>query len=251
MEYITSRKNAHIAHIRKLISSRAYRRETGQMVCEGPKMLEEALRWGAEITQIVQTQKASVPANLPPGVQRLQVLDDLLAWLSDTKTPQNSLFLCRIPESPPLPCETPRFLVLDGVQDPGNVGTIWRTADAFGAAGLILLGACADPWSPKTLRATMGAAFRLPVWEMEAQSLVAQLKEREIPLYGAALMEDTLDIQALSLHKAAVVIGSEGRGISDEVLARCEKTIKIPMAERCESLNAAVAASVVLWEMAR
>ena len=250
MEQITSRKNPQIAHIRKLLSSRSYRRETGQMVCEGPKMLAEALHWGAEITQIVQTENAQLP-QLPPSIQPIKVPKDLLQWLSDTKTPQESLFLCQIPQKTQIPPDSSRFLVLDGVQDPGNLGTIWRTADAFGADGLILLNACADPWSPKTLRATMGAAFRLPVWELEAKALADMLTEREIPFYGTALRADTKDVREISLQKAVVVIGSEGRGMSPEVLELCEKTIKIPMEPRCESLNAAVAASVILWEMTR
>ena len=250
MEHITSRKNPHLAHIRKLLSSRAYRRECGQMVCEGPKMLGEALCWGAEITQIVQRENAQLPP-IPPGIQRIEVPKDLLEWLSDTKTPQDNLFLCRIPQAAQILPSGSRLLVLDSVQDPGNLGTIWRTADAFGADGLILLQACADPWSPKTLRATMGAAFRLPLWEMEAEALATLLKQREIPLYATALQADTKDVREVSLQKAAVVIGSEGRGVSPEVLALCEKTIKIPMEPRCESLNAAVAASVVLWEMTR
>ena len=144
-----------------------------------------------------------------------------------------------------------RWLVLDGVQDPGNVGTIWRTADAFGADGLILCSGCADPWSPKTVRATMGAVFRLSVYEGTLKDAAERLAAESIPLYTAALRDDTADIRDVSLSTAAVVIGSEGRGVSDEALRLCQKTIKIPMRARCESLNAAVAAAVALWEMAR
>ena len=144
-----------------------------------------------------------------------------------------------------------RFLVLDGVQDPGNVGTIWRTADAFGADGLILLPGCADPFSPKTVRATMGACFRLPVWETDLAGLPQVLEGAGLPLYATALREDTDDVRRAGLSRCAVVIGSEGRGVSQAVLDACAGTLKIPMRQRCESLNAAVAASVVLWEMAR
>ena len=144
-----------------------------------------------------------------------------------------------------------RYLLLDGVQDPGNVGTIWRTADAFGADGLILCGGCADPWGPKTVRATMGAVFRLPVYECSLEEAAERLAQAGVPLYAAALREDTADVRDVSLDRAAVVIGSEGRGVSQEALERCWKTVKIPMRDRCESLNAAVAASVALWEMAR
>ena len=141
--------------------------------------------------------------------------------------------------------------MLDGVQDPGNVGTIWRTADAFGANGLILCNGCADPWSPKTVRATMGAVFRLPVYEGTLDETADKLAAASIPLYAAALREDTVDVRDVRLDSAAVIIGSEGRGVSERALSLCQSTIKIPMRARCESLNAAVAASVVLWEMAR
>ena len=144
-----------------------------------------------------------------------------------------------------------RWLVLDGVQDPGNVGTVWRTADAFGADGLILCNNCADPWSPKTVRATMGAVFRLPVYEGTLKDAARRLAAEAVPLYAAALGEDTVDIRDVPLGTAAVIIGSEGRGVSDEALLLCQKTIKIPMRARCESLNAAAAASVALWEIAR
>ena len=141
--------------------------------------------------------------------------------------------------------------VLDGVQDPGHVGTIWRSADAFGADGLLLCPPCADPWSPKTVRATMGAVFRLPVWEASLDELALRLDRKGIPLYATALREDTVDLRRADLRRAAVIVGSEGRGVSQRALELCRQTLKIPMRARCESLNAGVAASVALWEMAR
>lgn len=250
MERITSRANPLCAHIRKLNTSRGYRREQREFVCEGPKLLEEALRWGAEVTTVVAGEGRDYAA--PSGVRQVAVPADLLKSLSDTETPQGVLFLCRMPElAPPDKLSGERYLVLDGVQDPGNVGTVWRTADAFGADGLILLKGCADPYGPKTVRATMGACFRLPVFEAELAALADKLGSGGIPLYATALREDTEDLREQELRRCAVVIGSEGRGVSEETLARCQKTLKIPMRDRCESLNAAVAASVVLWEMAR
>lgn len=250
MEKITSRQNPLMVHIRKLQSSKSYRREQGEFVCEGPKLLKEALAWGAVLTAAVWEEGREFPNQ--EGVRTAVVPTPLFRSLSDTETPQGVLFLCRLPRlSTPEALVGGRYLVLDGVQDPGNVGTIWRTADAFGVDGLFLLPGCADPFSPKTVRATMGACFRLPVWESDRENLAASLRGAEIPLWAAALREDTEDIRRVDLRRAAVVIGSEGRGISEETLALCENTLKIPMRERCESLNAAVAASVVAWEMAR
>ena len=159
-----------------------------------------------------------------------------------------------MPPAPAHPAENPARDPVSGAgrgQDPGNVGTIWRTADAFGADGLILLPGCADPFSPKTVRATMGACFRLPAWETTLEELVPALEALGLPLYATALREDTDDVRRTDLSRCAVVIGSEGRGVSQTVLDHCAGTLKIPMRQRCESLNAAVAASVVLWEMAR
>lgn len=159
------------------------------------------------------------------------------------------VFTCTLPDTAlPDRLEKGRYLVLDGVQDPGNLGTVWRTADAFGAAGLLLTGNCADPFGPKAVRASMGACFRLPVWKGERGAVAGLLKVSGIPLYATALRKDTEDVRQVDMTKAAVVIGSEGRGISEEMLDLCEKSLKIPMEEKCESLNAAVAAAVVLWE---
>ena len=251
MERITSRKNELAARIRRLNGSRSARRAAGEFVCDGPKLLAEALKWGAAVTTVVAEEGTSLP-ELPSAVRRVEVPADLLRSLSTTETPQGVLFLCRTPDlALPERLTGGRYMVLDGVQDPGNLGTVWRTADAFGADGLVLVHSCADPWSPKTVRATMGACFRLPVWEADLHTLQARLDEGGVPLYATALREDTEDLRAQDLRRCAVVIGSEGRGVSEETLALCGKTLKIPMRTRCESLNAAVAAAVVLWEMAR
>ena len=210
--------------MRKLAADRRYRRAAGELLCEGPKLLEEALRWGAPLRTVV----CADPARLPQG----------------------PLFLCAQPDpAPPERLDGRRYLVLDGLQDPGNVGTLWRTADAFGADGLWLLPGCADPWGPKTLRATMGACFRLPVWEGALPALRALLDAAGLPLYATALREDTVDVRAVDLGRSAVVIGSEGRGVSQAVLDASARTLKIPMTPRCESLNAASAGTVVLWQM--
>lgn len=250
MERITSRQNPLISQIRKLCTSRSYRREQGLFVAEGPKLLSEALRWGAEITCLVGIEGENFPC--PPDTRRLEVPASLLAYLSDTTTPQGVVFLCRMPPlDPPDILERGRYLVLDGVQDPGNVGTIWRTADALGAQGVFLLPGCADPFSPKTVRASMGACFRLPVWETGLEGLTARLEEEDIPLYATALADDTADVREIDWGVSAAVIGSEGRGVSPAVVSACRRTVGIPMRARCESLNAAVAAAIVLWEGAR
>ena len=252
MEHITSRHNPLVARLRKLGASRSFRRSEGAFLCEGPKLVGEAIRWGVPLEILVTAEGARMPFAVPGGVRQVTVPADLLAAVSTVESPQGVLAVCRQPDlTPPERLDGGRYLVLDWVQDPGNLGTIWRTADAFGAAGLLLANGCADPFSPKTVRATMGAAFRLPVWELELDAAAERLAAAGIPLYATALREDTVDVREVDLSAAAVVIGSEGRGVSPRALALCRQTVKIPMLGRCESLNAAVAAAVVLWEMGR
>lgn len=249
-EKITSRTNPLVTRVRKLNAKRAFRRAEGVFCGEGPKLLTEALRWG-QLETVVHAEGTPLP-DLPGDVRRVTVPESLLELMADTESPQGVVFLCRArPLTLPHRLDGSRYLVLDGVQDPGNVGTIWRTADALGADGLILCESCADPWSPKTVRATMGAVFRLPVWEASLEETSEALDGAGIPLYATALRDDTGDIRAADLKRAAVMIGSEGRGVSARALELCGGTLRIPMRPRCESLNAAAAACVVLWEMAR
>lgn len=251
-ERITSRRNPLLTQVKKLAARRSFRREQGLFLGDGIKLLEEALRWQAPLEAVVLTAGIRPPEELPPSVRVAEVPEDVMASISPMESPQGALFLCRMPPSSPPECLTGnRWLVLDGLQDPGNVGTIWRTADALGADGLLLVNSCADPWSPKTVRASMGACFRLPVYETAPPALAALLERSRLPLCAAALRGDTEDLRRVDLSRCAAVIGSEGKGVSQEVLALSHHTLKIPMRERCESLNAASAAAILLWEMAR
>ncbi len=250
-EIITSKANPLLTRVRKLNSRRSFRREEGAFAAEGPKLLGEALRWGGELEAVIAASGVDLP-ELPARTRVAEVSDSLLGSIADTESPQGVVFICKGKDlAIPGRLEGRRYLLLDGVQDPGNVGTVWRAADAFGADGLILCGGCADPWNPKTVRATMGAVFRLPVYEGGSEAAAEKLRRSGVPLYATALREDTVDVRSVPLERAAVIIGNEGRGVSRQALGLCEKTIRIPMRARCESLNAAVAAAVVLWEMAR
>ena len=252
METITSRQNPLCVQVRKLAAEGKYRRRTGRFLCDSPKLVQEALRWTPEAVETVLcTSQALLPA-LPGHVRAVLVPEEVMASLAPSKTPQGVLAVCALEDRPlPRTLEGSRYVVLDGVQDPGNVGTVLRTADAFWCDGVFLVGGCADLWSPKTLRASMGAAFRCPVWSCTAQELSDLLRRSGIPLWGAALREDTADVKAVDWSRAALAIGSEGQGLSRELLEMCDGTVRIPMREHCESLNAAAAAAVLIWEMAR
>ena len=260
MEVITSRKNPICTHFRKLASSKAYREEHREMLCDSPKLLEEASLWGQQIYTVLYTEGVKLPVYDDCGTREILVTESVMESVSPMKTPQGVVFSCgtsahRLPEEvkrePEKYLKPGHWLVLDGVQDPGNVGTILRTADAFDCWPVFLLPGCADANNPKTVRAAMGVHFRSVFYQCTLEELTSLLERVGVPMYAAALGENTADVRELDLSNAAVVIGSEGRGVSSQVLEACSGTLKIPMSRRCESLNAAAAAAVILWEMAR
>lgn len=246
MEYITSSQNPLIRHIKKLQAFRAYREEQREFVADGFKLLEEALKWYPHLKTVVSVQGAALP-KLPDSVRRVEVPQSLMNSLSSMKTPQGVVFTCALPENT-IPRISPKMLLLDRIQDPGNLGTILRTADAFDIP-VILTNGCADPFSEKTVRASMGAVFRTMPQSLPMECILSVCAEQNIPVAATALTENATDLRQLDLKDYLVVIGSEGQGICSELLNRSEKQIIIPMQPRCESLNAAVAATIVMWQM--
>ena len=247
-EVVTSRQNPLCARFRKLAASRTFREETGEFLCDSPKLLAEAAKWGAALCAVAYTKRELLPEGLPVDVRLVQVSESVMESVSPAKTPQGVVFSCKLPPPPDVERLGPgRYLLLEGVQDPGNVGTVLRTANAFGWEVFLLEG-CADLYSPKTVRAAMGVHFRSKTVCTSLERAAALVKSSGLPLYAAALGEDTADIRQADLSNCAVIIGSEGRGVSSRALALCGATVKIPMESCCESLNAAVAAGIVLWE---
>ena len=249
MEGLTSRKNEHIRHFRRLGRERAYRRETGLFLCDGEKLLWEAMHNGARIGEILYRRNGASPAP-PPGVRVFTAEEEVFDYASPLENSPGPLFTV-FREDREIPGELRRVLVLENVQDPGNVGTVFRTAAALGIDLVILAGACADPWQPKTVRAAMGALFRQTFRETDLSGLFEMLTRWDLPLYGAALAEDSRDVRSFDLSRAAVAVGNEGRGLTEDLLRRCKGKLIIPMTPGSESLNAAAAASVLMWEMIR
>ena len=247
MEEYLGRHGAAATHIRKLFSSAGYRRENREYVCEGTKLLEDAARSGVEILRVVHTDEAPIP---PVDRGKTYLCDGaLMESLSSQKSPQGVIFTCRMGrQEQEIP--TGFWLILDGVQDPGNVGTVLRSAEAFGAGCVILTPGCADPYLYKTVRASMGSVFRQRFAVMSREAILTLKRERNIPLYCADMGGES-PVTALRGADCAVVVGSEGRGPSQTLLDAADGIISIPMAGQCESLNAAVAASVILWEHMR
>lgn len=245
-ERITSAQNPLIRHIRKLQTSRAYREDCGEFVCDGRKLLGEALRWYPRLRTVLHTPSFDCP-DLPAGTRVVEVSEGLMEGLSSMKTPQGVVFTCAQPELG-TPVLRPGMLVLDRIQDPGNLGSILRTADAFDVPVLLTNG-CADPFSEKTVRASMGAVFRTMPERMELPELLERCRNEDLPLAVAALSSTAADLRQTDLRDWLVVIGSEGQGVCPALLEASRRQIIIPMQPRCESLNAGVAAAIVMWQM--
>lgn len=248
MEYITSRKNQYIRHLRSLAGERSYRRQQGEYLCDGMKLLQEAVTAGVEITSVLCRE--NLPAETLPDVPVYVAPEELFRYVSPMEESPGPLFTVRM-HSADFVSAPERVIVLENLQDPGNVGTVLRTAAAMGADAVVLTGACADIYNPKAVRATMGAVFRQRVIQTDIPGLRNLADQWGLPLYGAALSDTAADIRSVSLQRAAVAVGNEGKGLSPGLLAVCDGCIIIPMAPGSESLNAAVAASVILWEMRR
>lgn len=246
MEQIRSNQNPLMRHIRKLQTSSEYRREQREFVADGFKLLSEALRWYPRLKTVVVQEGCDLPP-LPQGVRTVQVPESLMQSLSSMRSPQGVLFTCEMPTETELDL-CGGTLLLDRIQDPGNLGTILRTADAFGVR-VVLTDDCADVYSEKTIRASMGAVLRTTVARASRERILSACRAQNIPIAATALSENARDIREVNLQDSLVVIGSEGQGICQTLLDAADRTIIIPMRPQCESLNAAVAAAVVMWQM--
>ena len=239
---IESRANERVKEARRLLL-RKERKESGQHLIEGDKLVREAVASGARIVScFIEEGFTFTP---PEGAVIHAVTRAVLESLCESQTPQGVVAVLETPAlTPPETYPGGLVLVLDGVQDPGNVGAILRSADAFGAAGLLLSPACADAYAPKTLRAAMGSTYHLPVWQGELLPELAKMRQQGFTaVCGDLRGSETLP--ALSAN-VALVIGSEGSGVSEAVAEQCER-FRLTMRGRAESLNASVAAGVLLY----
>ena len=246
-ERITSRKNPLLQQVRRLLSSKKEREATGLFAADGTKLLAEAVKWWPELDTVILSD--GIVADVPDTVRLIRVPEDVMESISPMQTPQGALFICRLPKEQTF---VPKagMLLLDGIQDPGNLGTILRTADALDVPVALMEG-CADPYSHKVVRASMGAVFRTQVYQASWEQAQTACKEAGIPVAVTALSDKAVDLREAAVQTMAVVIGSEGQGVRQEILSSAEKELIIPMNPRCESLNAAIAAAIVMWQMKR
>lgn len=262
---ITSTSNPRMKEIIQLRKKSRMRTKTGTFLVEGMRMLREVPP--ERLVQLYATEefckKHRGEPILEAGYQL--VSPEVFACISDTKTPQGGLAVVRqhvFSEEEILTESTEKsgtgerrqahILILDNIQDPGNLGTIFRTAEAAGVTGILLSRDCADIYNPKTIRSTMGAIFRMPfVYTDDLPGAVKRLQKQNIRIYAAYLDGENAYDEEDYRQGSAFLIGNEGRGLRPEVAACADRLIRIPMEGKAESLNAAVAAAVLMFEVSR
>lgn len=253
---ILSLQNARVKAWAQL-QEKKHRDKQNKYVIEGIHLVQEALLSGVEIECIAYDYEQGIPHELKQlhdtiSVEWIGVTQAIISKVSHTSTPQPVFAVVRKEKMTWNHLEKDKLvIVLDGLQDPGNVGTIIRSADASGAGGVILGKGCADLYNPKTLRSTMGSLFHIPVVEGDLTDILTQARES-----GTRLVTTSLEGKTTAYHydftgSCWLVIGSEGSGVSAEVAALVDDAIIIPMPGKAESLNAAMAASVLLFEALR
>jgi TrmH family RNA methyltransferase len=246
MEHITSLKNPKVAAW-KALKDRKGRRESGCFLVEGRKMVEEALASAFDVETVLVQEGVSFPDGLTMPVYELPA--HVLAAVCDTKTPQGIAAVVRMKEQSAL---GKHIVVLDGVQDPGNVGTIIRTADAAGLNGVLLSNQCADVFSPKVLRATMGSIFRMNLRTTDdLPGELTKLREKGYSILSSQLDGTPFYERQDVAERFALIIGNEGNGVSEQVQQTATHRVRLPMRGGAESLNAAIAAAIMMYELMR
>ncbi len=244
-ERITARKNPLLQQVRRLLSSKKERQSAGLFVADGTKLLAEAIKWWPGLDTVILSD--DVHMQIPENVRLVRVPTDVMESVSPMQSPQGALFLCRLPEEKAF-VPQPGMLMLDGIQDPGNLGTIIRTANAL-QIPVALLEGCADPYNHKTVRASMGAVFRTQIMQTTWQQAKQACDQAGVSIAVTAMSEEAMDLRSADIGNMAVVIGSEGQGVRQQILDEACCRLIIPMSPHCESLNAAVAAAIVMWQM--
>ena len=255
---ITSKDNEFIKHLKRL-KEKKYREEYGEFIVEGAKMIQEAIDEKAKIKHIIvcddcKTQE-TFSSEFLYAIAKFNcvyVTEKIFASITDVMNPQGILAVIdKENKNEEIDYNANLFLILDNIQDPGNMGTILRTADSVNLKQIIVAKGTADCYNPKVVRSTMGAIFRVKVIECEdLKKVIKEMKKRKIKVYATDLQTDK-SIYDVDYKKSAIVIGNEANGVSKEILDLADQKIKIPMVGKTESLNAAVATGIILYETLR
>ncbi len=249
---ITSKDNALIKLVSSLQSSSKARKENGLFVLEGLRICKDAYENDILFEKLIVSETAlnkyreDISVYETKAKECFQLTDSLFAKISDTVSPQGIIGICKIPDNSRTLNIKGRYIALENIQDPSNLGAISRTAEALGVNGIILAGGC-DPYAPKSLRASMGTLLRMPLFQF---SEISDLEFTELKAYACVVNNDALPITDIGFEDGCVVvIGNEANGITEETKGFCDELVTIPMSGKVESLNAAVAASIAMWEM--
>lgn len=248
MEGIESINNPRVKIWKKLHTKKG-RDNTGLFLIEGIHLIEEAMKAHLPIKELIVEVDKEIPAewkvcNIPHTVVSRQVIKEI----SETETPQGFMAICQLPDNENLPLEKGKFLFIDNVQDPGNIGAMIRTADACGLTGVVLGEGCVDPFNGKLIRATQGSLFHLPVQKMILEDAVQICKDNRIPVFGTSLQGSTYNAIAPQ-ENFALIMGNEGAGVSESLLEKCDQNLYIPIYGKAESLNVAIAAGILLYHL--
>lgn len=259
---IFSKENKLVKHITKLSDDRKYRYKTRQFLIEGLRLVREAYITNAKISYAFVTREfyeknTEFVDNISAITKECYIISPAIAkQISETQNPQGIFCVCDMSDNQLYASDIVpggKYLVLSSLQDPGNMGTIIRTADAFSLTGIIISDDCVDIYSPKVIRSTMGSCFRVNLIISKKENMgdtIRALKNKDIKVYAAALSEKSkLVMDADMSGGCAFVIGNEGNGLEQEIIDCCTEPVIIPMNEKTQSLNAAIAASVLMWEM--
>lgn len=245
MTIITSKANSVVKNAKKL-HQKKYRKST--YLIEGWHLFEETVQAGVTIEKIFALE--SYRDQLSAFPQIVWVSEEILRDLADTQTPQGIVAVIQKEEVGPPDFSQGKFLFLEDVQDPGNVGTIIRTADAAGFTGVIVSDKSADIYSLKTLRSMQGSHFHLPIYRMSSQALFKGAKKAAIPVLATTLSKDSVDYRELPpIENFVLVMGNEGQGISPLMAKSADQLVHISMKGQAESLNVAVAAGILIFHL--
>lgn len=259
MQVITSKDNEIVKNIKKL-KEKKYRDQTGQYIIEGIKLVKEAIEEKANIQKIVLCEDCENDGTIEKALMYeiakydcIYVSKKVFETITDVNTPQGILAIIKRKalDEQEISYKEDLIVVLDGIQDPGNLGTILRTVDSVGLSQIVLSEKTADPYNPKVVRSTMGAIFRLNI--IQSNNIIEDLKKIKKNRFKllATSLENSESIYNIDLNKKAIIIGNEANGVSKEVFDIVDEKTKIPMLGKTESLNAAVATGVILYEYVR
>ncbi|MEY2193395.1 TrmH family RNA methyltransferase [Neobacillus sp. BF23-41] len=245
MKYIESINNPKVKQWKKLLTKKE-RDKSGTFLVEGFHLVEEALKQGEQIVEIIVSEKVDLPSRFDTGSTTvIQVTEEISNALTDTEAPQGVYGVCQIANAEVVDAKT--FLFIDAVQDPGNLGTMIRTADAAGIDTVVVGRGSVDIYNSKVLRSAQGSHFHLPIITGDLHEWMDKLQEKNIPVYGTALEGASAYTDISTGDSFALIVGNEGNGVGKDILSSTTANLYIPIYGKSESLNVAVATGILLY----